>query len=108
MNSNTNTLINQLTNFLLIEEPDGPHTYSYYKNLLFDNINYQNTQIIYSTHSSNISEVSNISNMNIIGFVDGVCEVFQPSAGLTKEQVGFVQRYLDAIRSNLLFLEVLF
>lgn len=41
--------------------------------------------------------------MNIIGFVDGIYEVFQPSAGLIDQEVGFVQRYLDAIRSNLLF-----
>ncbi|MBJ9866102.1 MULTISPECIES: ATP-dependent nuclease [Citrobacter] len=91
-----------IANFLLIEEPEA-HIHTHIQKSLFDNINYQNTQIIYSTHSSNISEVSNVSNMNIIGFVDGACEVFQPAAGLTEEQVGFVQRYLDAIRSNLLF-----
>ncbi|EKS6727098.1 AAA family ATPase [Enterobacter mori] len=91
-----------IANFLLIEEPEA-HIHTHIQKSLFDNINYQNTQIIYSTHSSNISEVSNICNMNIIGFVDGICEVFQPAAGLAKEQVGFVQRYLDAIRGNLLF-----
>ncbi|MCW6638693.1 ATP-dependent nuclease [Yersinia ruckeri] len=91
-----------IANFLLIEEPEA-HIHTHIQKSLFDNISYQNTQIIYSTHSSHISEVSNISNMNIIGFVDGVCEVFQPAAGLTEEKVGFVQRYLDAIRSNLLF-----
>ena len=41
--------------------------------------------------------------MNIVGFVGSTCEVFQPSVGLSDEKVGFVQRYLDAIRSNLLF-----
>jgi putative ATP-dependent endonuclease of OLD family len=91
-----------IANFLLIEEPEA-HIHTHIQKSLFDNINYENTQIIYSTHSSHISEVSNIKNMNIIGFVDGVCEVFQPSAGLNEEKVGFVQRYLDAIRSNLLF-----
>lgn len=91
-----------IANFLLIEEPEA-HIHTHIQKSLFDNINYENTQIIYSTHSSHISEVSNIKNMNIIGFVDGVCEVFQPSVGLDEERVGFVQRYLDAIRSNLLF-----
>lgn len=91
-----------IANFLLIEEPEA-HIHTHIQKTLFDNISYQNTQIIYSTHSTHISEASNISNMNIIGLVDGVCEVFQPAAGLTKENVGFVQRYLDAIRSNLIF-----
>jgi putative ATP-dependent endonuclease of OLD family len=91
-----------IANFLLIEEPEA-HIHTHIQKSLFDNINYDNTQIIYSTHSSHISEVSNIKNMNIIGLVDGGCEVFQPSTGLNDEQAGFVQRYLDAIRSNLLF-----
>ena len=91
-----------IANFLLIEEPEA-HIHTHIQKSLFDNINYENTQIIYSTHSSHISEVSNIKNMNIIGFANGVCEVFQPSSGLEEEQIGFVQRYLDAIRSNLLF-----
>ncbi|MHB8100116.1 MAG: ATP-dependent nuclease, partial [Sulfuricurvum sp.] len=68
-----------------------------------DKLRYPNTQIIYSTHSSHISEVSNIRNVNVLGKVDGKYEAFQPAAGLTNEQSGFVQRYLDAIRSNLLF-----
>jgi len=91
-----------IANFLLIEEPEA-HIHTHIQKSLFDNISYEDTQIIYSTHSSHISEVSNIKSMNIIGLVDGVCEVFQPSAGLIDEKVGFVQRYLDAIRSNLLF-----
>ncbi|MCK8077646.1 AAA family ATPase [Vibrio sp. 1CM2L] len=91
-----------IANFLLIEEPEA-HIHTHIQKSLFDNINYENTQIIYSTHSSHISEVSNINNMNIIGLVNGVCEVFQPSSGLCDEKIGFVQRYLDAIRSNLLF-----
>lgn len=91
-----------IANFLLIEEPEA-HIHTHIQKSLFDNINYEDTQIIYSTHSSHISEVSNIKNMNIIGFVDGICEVFQPSVGLDEERVGFIQRYLDAIRSNLLF-----
>lgn len=91
-----------IANFLLIEEPEA-HIHTHIQKTLFDNISYEDTQIIYSTHSSHISEVSNIKNMNIIGFVDSRCEVFQPSAGLSSEKAGFVQRYLDAIRSNLLF-----
>ncbi|WP_122046702.1 AAA family ATPase [Vibrio atlanticus] len=91
-----------IANFLLIEEPEA-HIHTHIQKSLFDNINYDNTQIIYSTHSSHISEVSNIKNMNIIGLVEGNCEVFQPATGLSDPQCEFVQRYLDAIRSNLLF-----
>ncbi|MEI7108609.1 AAA family ATPase [Pectobacterium versatile] len=91
-----------IANFLLIEEPEA-HIHTHIQKSLFEKIKYDNTQIIYSTHSSNISEISNIKNMNIIGFVSGNCEVFQPSTGLADEQCEFIQRYLDAIRSNLLF-----
>lgn len=91
-----------IANFLLIEEPEA-HIHTHIQKSLFDRINYDNTQIIYSTHSSHISEVSNINNMNIIGLVEGNCEVFQPATGLSDQQCGFIQRYLDAIRSNLLF-----
>lgn len=91
-----------IANFLLIEEPEA-HIHTHIQKSLFDKLRYPNTQIIYSTHSSHISEVSNIRNVNVLGKVDGKYEAFQPAAGLTNELSGFVQRYLDAIRSNLLF-----
>ncbi|OWK18964.1 hypothetical protein AJ88_46735 [Mesorhizobium amorphae CCBAU 01583] len=70
---------------------------------MFDKLNYPNTQVIYSTHSPHISEVSNVENINILGRVGGRCEAFQPATGLTPLEVGNIQRYLDAVRSNLLF-----
>ena len=91
-----------IANFLLIEEPEA-HIHTHIQKSLFDKINYPNTQIIYSTHSSHVSEVSKISSVNIIGKVNGLCTVFQPSTGLTSKEIGFIERYLDAIRSNLLF-----
>ena len=78
-----------IANFLLIEEPEA-HIHTHLQKSLFDNINYENTQIIYSTHSSHISEVSNIKNMNIIGLVNGKPDVFQPSLGLDDEQVAML------------------
>lgn len=89
-------------NFLLIEEPES-HLHTHIQKTLFDKLNYSDTQVIYSTHSTHISEVSNVENVNILGRVGGRCEVFQPTVDLTPEEVGNIQRYLDAVRNNLLF-----
>jgi len=89
-------------NFLLIEEPEA-HIHTHIQKTLFDRLNYPDTQVIYSTHSTHISEVSNVENVNILGRVGGRCEVFQPANGLEDGEVRSIQRYLDAVRSNLLF-----
>jgi putative ATP-dependent endonuclease of OLD family len=89
-------------NFLVIEEPEA-HIHTHIQKTLFDRLNFDDTQIIYSTHSTQISEVNNVVNINILGRQDGRCEVFQPSTGLDAGQIGNIQRYLDAVRSNLLF-----
>ena len=89
-------------NFLVVEEPEA-HIHTHIQKTLFDRLNYDDTQIIYSTHSTHISEVSNVENINILGRDGGVCEVYQPAAGLDPAQIGNIQRYLDAVRSNLLF-----
>jgi len=89
-------------NFLLIEEPEA-HIHTHIQKTLFDKRNYEDTQIIYSTHSTHISEVSNVLNINILGKNASRCEAYQPATGLVPAQVGNIQRYLDAVRSNLLF-----
>ncbi|MGH1484711.1 MAG: AAA family ATPase [Cellvibrionaceae bacterium] len=91
-----------IANFLLIEEPEA-HIHTHIQKSLFDKIKYPNTQVIYSTHSSHISEASNIKNVNVIGKVDGVYKAFQPATNLTGLQINSIERYLDAVRSNLLF-----
>lgn len=50
-----------------------------------------------------ISEVSNVASVNILGRRGPACEAYQPTTGLAPVQVGNIQRYLDAVRSNLLF-----
>ncbi len=91
-----------IANFLLIEEPEA-HIHTHIQKTLFDKLQYDETQIIYSTHSTHISEVSNVQNVNILGREFDRCEAYQPSVGLSEEEIGNVQRYLDAVRSNLLF-----
>jgi putative ATP-dependent endonuclease of OLD family len=91
-----------IANFLLIEEPEA-HIHTHIQKTLFDRIAYSDTQIIYSTHSTHISEVSKVQSVNILGRRGAACEAYQPATGLTPEEVGNIQRYLDAVRSNLLF-----
>lgn len=75
----------RIANFLLIEEPEA-HIHTHIQKALFDKIEYEDTQIIYSTHSTHISEVSNISNMNIINRFKNYSEVYQPFIGLKNEE----------------------
>ncbi|WP_413464816.1 ATP-dependent nuclease [Bacteroides fragilis] len=92
----------RIANFLLIEEPEA-HIHTHIQKALFDKIEYEDTQIIYSTHSTHISEVSNISNMNIINRFKNYSEVYQPFIGLNDEEIMHIERFLDAIRCNILF-----
>lgn len=91
-----------IANFLLIEEPEA-HIHTHIQKTLFDRIAYDDAQVIYTTHSTHISEVSNVSNINILGRRGAFCEAYQPATGLEPAQVTSIQRYLDAVRSNLLF-----
>ncbi len=91
-----------IANFLLIEEPEA-HIHTHIQKTLFDRIAYEDAQVIYTTHSTHISEVSNVSNVNILGRRSSFCEAYQPATGLNPAQVTSIQRYLDAVRSNLLF-----
>ena len=91
-----------IANFLLIEEPEA-HIHTHIQKTLFERISYSDAQIIYTTHSTHISEVSNVSNINILGRQGSLCEAYQPATGLDQSQVTSIQRYLDAVRSNLLF-----
>jgi putative ATP-dependent endonuclease of OLD family len=89
-------------NFLVIEEPEA-HIHTHIQKTLFENLDFGDTQIIYSTHSTHIADVSNVENMNILAKKKDYAEVYQPAKGLNPENIEEIQRYLDAVRSNLLF-----
>ncbi|MEX0813166.1 MAG: AAA family ATPase [Chitinophagales bacterium] len=92
----------KVANFLVIEEPEA-HIHTHIQKTLFDKLEYGETQIIYSTHSTHISEVNKISHINILSKKINCSEVYQPSIGLKPEDIAKLERYLDAVRSNLLF-----
>jgi putative ATP-dependent endonuclease of OLD family len=92
----------KIANFLLIEEPES-HIHTHIQKTLFNNLKGSSTQVIISTHSTHISSVSKISSLNILSRGNKEAVVFAPSNKLTSAQIVSLERYLDAVRSNLLF-----
>lgn len=91
-----------IANFLIIEEPEA-HIHTHVQKTLFERVDYENTQIIYSTHSTHISEVSEIERVNVLTRSGTGWQSNQPTTGLEAHEIQGAQRFLDAIRSNLLF-----
>lgn len=92
----------KIANFLLIEEPEA-HIHTHIQKSLFNKLPSNNTQVIVTTHSTHISSVSKISSMHILSRMNGNCNIFNPSNNLELRQVVALERYLDAVRTNLLF-----
>ena len=92
----------RIANFLLIEEPEA-HIHTHIQKTLFNNLNSKKTQVIISTHSTHISSVSKISSVNVLCRGDREALVFCPSNKLKGHEIVRIERYLDAVRSNLLF-----
>ncbi len=92
----------KIAHFLLIEEPEA-HIHNHIQKTLFKNFASLNTQVFISTHSTQISSVSKISAMNMISRKDNNSEVYWPANELSTDEVVGIERYLDAIRSTLLF-----
>lgn len=88
--------------FLLIEEPEA-HIHTHIQKTLFKNLPYENTQVIVSTHSTHISSASRITGVNILAKHGDHAEVFQPARGLDGPATQRIERYLDAVRSTMLF-----
>ncbi len=92
----------RIGNFLLIEEPEA-HIHTHIQKTLFENLKNTQTQVILSSHSTHISSVNNISSINILSCSNNEALVFQPANNLSAKEIIHAERYLDAIRSNLLF-----
>lgn len=91
-----------IAHFLVIEEPEA-HIHTHVQKTLFERVKYDRTQIIYSTHSTHISSVSDIRNVNVIGREGNSWGIYQPAQDLGDADINAAQRFLDAIRCNLLF-----
>jgi predicted ATP-dependent endonuclease of OLD family len=96
------TKTDKVANFLLIEEPES-HIHAHIQKTLFKSLGEGRTQVIISTHSTHISSASKISSVNVLSRGNREAFVFQPATNLTSDEVSRVERYLDAVRSNLLF-----
>lgn len=94
--------LDKVANFILIEEPEA-HIHTHIQKTLFQKLGQHNTQIIISTHSTHVSSVSNVSSMNILSRGNKEAIVFNPARGLEAGEIMRVERYLDAVRTNLLF-----
>lgn len=94
----------KLFNLLLIEEPES-HLHKHLQQTFFSGIKRNDDfQILLSTHSVHVSESSNISSMVVLGKkCERSCEVYIPSFGLDSSDVKYLERYLDATRSPILF-----
>ncbi len=92
----------RIANFLLIEEPEA-HIHTHIQKTLFNNLKENKTQVIISTHSTHISSVSKISRVNILSRGEREAKVFHPANNLETSEIIRLERYLDAVRSNLLF-----
>lgn len=93
---------NRAAHFLLIEEPEA-HIHTHIQKTLFKKVHLNKTQVIVSTHSTHISSTSKAHSINILSRNNKYADVFHPTSGLEPGQVNGIERYLDAVRSTLLF-----
>ena len=96
------TASDRVAHFLLIEEPES-HIHTHVQKTLFEKYAYENTQVIVSTHSTHISAASRIRSVNILTKGIREAHVYHPANGLNEPQCQRIERYLDAVRSTLLF-----
>ncbi len=91
----------RVAHFLLIEEPEA-HIHTHIQKTLFEKQS-SKTQVIVSTHSTHISSAARIRSVNVLARRRDCAEVYQPSRDLAEASISRVERYLDSMRSTLLF-----
>jgi putative ATP-dependent endonuclease of OLD family len=92
----------RVAHFLLIEEPEA-HLHAHVQKTLFNKLSGAQTQVIVSTHSTQISSIAKIKSVNVLALRQGYSDVYQPANKLENKTVARVERYVDAVRSTLLF-----
>ena len=92
----------RVAHFFLIEEPEA-HIHTHIQKTLFANLPCENTQVIVSTHSTHISSAARIASVNVLAKMNDYAEVYQPADQMSDKEMRRVERYLDAVRSTLLF-----
>ncbi len=92
----------RVAHFLLIEEPEA-HIHTHIQKTLFANLPSEKTQVIVSTHSTHISSASRIASVNVLAKHNDHVEVYHPANELDDPTIARVERYLDAMRSTMLF-----
>ena len=92
----------RVAHFFLIEEPEA-HIHTHIQKTLFTNLPEKSTQVIVSTHSTHISSASKIAGVNVLAKKGNHAEVYQPANGLPDDAIRRLERYLDAVRSTVLF-----
>lgn len=92
----------RVAHFLLIEEPEA-HIHTHIQKTLFANLPSEKTQVIVSTHSTHISSASRIASVNVLAKHNDHVEVYHPANDLDVPTIARVERYLDAMRSTMLF-----
>jgi putative ATP-dependent endonuclease of OLD family len=92
----------RVAHFFLIEEPEA-HIHTHIQKTLFSNLPTAKTQVIVSTHSTQISSAARVASVNVLAKFGDYAEVYQPARGLTPDVTKRLERYLDAVRSTLLF-----
>jgi len=92
----------RVAHFLLIEEPEA-HIHTHIQKTLFEKQSAKRTQVIVSTHSTHVSSAAKIRSVNVLAQKREYAEVYQPARGLGDAAARRTERYLDAVRSTLLF-----
>ncbi|MCK4784031.1 MAG: AAA family ATPase [Desulfobacteraceae bacterium] len=92
----------RIAHFLLIEEPEA-HIHTHIQKTIFEKQSARKTQVIVSTHSTHISSAAKIQSVNVLVRRQDHAEVYQPAKALDTPTAERIERYLDAVRSTLLF-----